>query len=285
LSRLRHGLPLYTELNIAVARCRPKFGIDLVYGQQLLQSELFAAAAGASVASMPTADILRVLAEREEVRTARDWTRSQQLRDELRLAGVSVSDSDKSWSTLDGRGGRFPGHGGGGLSPNARPQGASAALPSRDTGTGGAAASAHARAVGGGGGGGGGAAHLMVTVPPPHCGIAVCAAGASTASATAAASLADAPIAPTAPTAPTVAGVAAAGAAACPAAAGVATGAGTGAAAAAAPTPPRPLVLEVGFGKGDSLLAMAHAAPHKDFVGVEVRKEKTGPVLPAGAQV
>ena len=265
-----------------VARCRPKFGIDLVYGQQLLQSELFAAAAGASVASMPTADILRVLAEREEVRTARDWTRSQQLRDELRLAGVSVSDSDKSWSTLDGRGGRFPGHGSGGLSPSA-PQGASAALPSRDTGTG-AAASARARAVGGGGGGGG-AAHLMVTVPPPRCGIAVHAAGASTASATAAASLADAPIAPTAPTATTVAGVAAAGAAACPAAAGVATGAATGAAAAAARPPPRPLVLEVGFGKGDSLLAMAHAAPHKDFVGVEVRKEKTGPVLPAGAQV
>ena len=40
-----------------------------------------------------------------------------------------------------------------------------------------------------------------------------------------------------------------------------------------------PLVLEIGFGMGDSLLAMAQAAPELDFIGVEVHPPGVGNLL------
>ena len=40
-----------------------------------------------------------------------------------------------------------------------------------------------------------------------------------------------------------------------------------------------PLVLEVGFGMGDSLLAMAKAEPDKDFIGIEVHSPGVGRLI------
>ena len=40
-----------------------------------------------------------------------------------------------------------------------------------------------------------------------------------------------------------------------------------------------PIVLEVGFGMGDSLLAMAQAEPHKNFIGVEVHPPGVGRLI------
>lgn len=40
-----------------------------------------------------------------------------------------------------------------------------------------------------------------------------------------------------------------------------------------------PLVLEIGFGMGDSLLAMARSHPEKDFIGIEVHKPGVGRLL------
>jgi tRNA (guanine-N7-)-methyltransferase len=40
-----------------------------------------------------------------------------------------------------------------------------------------------------------------------------------------------------------------------------------------------PLVLEIGFGMGDSLLAMARNNPEKDFIGIEVHKPGVGRLL------
>ena len=40
-----------------------------------------------------------------------------------------------------------------------------------------------------------------------------------------------------------------------------------------------PLVLEVGFGMGDSLLAMAEAEPEKDFIGIEVHPPGIGRLM------
>ena len=40
-----------------------------------------------------------------------------------------------------------------------------------------------------------------------------------------------------------------------------------------------PLVLEVGFGMGDSLLVMAQAEPEKDFIGIEVHPPGVGRLL------
>ncbi|MBL6735345.1 MAG: tRNA (guanosine(46)-N7)-methyltransferase TrmB [Shewanellaceae bacterium] len=37
-----------------------------------------------------------------------------------------------------------------------------------------------------------------------------------------------------------------------------------------------PVVLEIGFGMGDSLVAMAQAAPEKDFIGIEVHQPGVG---------
>lgn len=45
------------------------------------------------------------------------------------------------------------------------------------------------------------------------------------------------------------------------------------------PVPEQPLVLEVGFGMGDSLLAMALAYPHYNFIGVEVHRPGVGHLL------
>lgn len=40
-----------------------------------------------------------------------------------------------------------------------------------------------------------------------------------------------------------------------------------------------PLVLEIGFGMGDSLLAMARAEPDKDFIGIEVHPPGVGRLI------
>ncbi|MGJ8688617.1 MAG: tRNA (guanosine(46)-N7)-methyltransferase TrmB [Gammaproteobacteria bacterium] len=40
-----------------------------------------------------------------------------------------------------------------------------------------------------------------------------------------------------------------------------------------------PLVMEIGFGMGDSLLQMARANPEKDFIGIEVHKPGVGRLL------
>lgn len=40
-----------------------------------------------------------------------------------------------------------------------------------------------------------------------------------------------------------------------------------------------PVVLEIGFGMGDSLLAMAQAAPEKDFIGIEVHLPGVGRLM------
>ncbi len=42
---------------------------------------------------------------------------------------------------------------------------------------------------------------------------------------------------------------------------------------------PAPLVVEIGFGMGDSLLEMAIAAPEKNFLGIEVHKPGVGKLL------
>lgn len=40
-----------------------------------------------------------------------------------------------------------------------------------------------------------------------------------------------------------------------------------------------PLVIEVGFGMGDSLLSMAHQEPEKDFIGIEVHPPGVGRLI------
>lgn len=45
-----------------------------------------------------------------------------------------------------------------------------------------------------------------------------------------------------------------------------------------------PVVLEIGFGMGDSLLAMAAAEPEKDFVGLEVHPPGVGSLLNRAAE-
>jgi len=45
-----------------------------------------------------------------------------------------------------------------------------------------------------------------------------------------------------------------------------------------------PLVLEVGFGMGDSLLAMAQAEPEKDFIGIEVHPPSVGRLMNAAGE-
>ena len=40
-----------------------------------------------------------------------------------------------------------------------------------------------------------------------------------------------------------------------------------------------PLTLEIGFGNGDALLAMAQAVPHEDFIGIEVHRPGVGHLL------
>lgn len=40
-----------------------------------------------------------------------------------------------------------------------------------------------------------------------------------------------------------------------------------------------PLVLEIGFGMGQSLVAMAHAEPEKNFIGIEVHRPGVGKLL------
>ncbi len=44
-----------------------------------------------------------------------------------------------------------------------------------------------------------------------------------------------------------------------------------------------PLVLEIGFGMGDSLLAMAEAEPDKDFIGIEVHPPGVGRLINSAA--
>jgi len=49
--------------------------------------------------------------------------------------------------------------------------------------------------------------------------------------------------------------------------------------------PSAPCVLEIGFGMGDSLLAMAQAQPDNNFIGIEVHKPGVGRVLAQAAQL
>ncbi len=42
---------------------------------------------------------------------------------------------------------------------------------------------------------------------------------------------------------------------------------------------PRPLIVEIGFGMGDSLAAMAQAMPERDFLGVEVHRPGVGKLM------
>lgn len=59
-------------------------------------------------------DIISKISQREHARTAKDWDKADQIRDELRKAGVELLDKHHSWATSDGREGHFPGHGPGG---------------------------------------------------------------------------------------------------------------------------------------------------------------------------
>jgi tRNA (guanine-N7-)-methyltransferase len=45
-----------------------------------------------------------------------------------------------------------------------------------------------------------------------------------------------------------------------------------------------PAILEIGFGMGDSLVAMAKAAPEHDFIGIEVHKPGVGRLLNLSAE-
>jgi tRNA (guanine-N7-)-methyltransferase len=45
-----------------------------------------------------------------------------------------------------------------------------------------------------------------------------------------------------------------------------------------------PTILEIGFGMGDSLVAMAKAAPEHDFIGIEVHKPGVGRLLNLSAE-
>jgi tRNA (guanine-N7-)-methyltransferase len=45
-----------------------------------------------------------------------------------------------------------------------------------------------------------------------------------------------------------------------------------------------PLVLEIGFGMGDSLADMAQASPERDFIGIEVHRPGVGRLLNAAAE-
>lgn len=42
---------------------------------------------------------------------------------------------------------------------------------------------------------------------------------------------------------------------------------------------PAPLILEIGYGMGSSLIEMAQAAPHQDFIGIEVHRPGVGALL------
>ena len=44
-------------------------------------------------------------------------------------------------------------------------------------------------------------------------------------------------------------------------------------------TPRRPITLEIGFGDGESLAAMAAAAPERNFIGLEVHRPGVGHLL------
>lgn len=55
--------------------------------------------------ALPTEVLFAKLKERESSRMARDYARSDEMRDELRRAGVQIDDRLKTWSTTDGRSG------------------------------------------------------------------------------------------------------------------------------------------------------------------------------------
>lgn len=58
-----------------------------------------------------------------------------------------------------------------------------------------------------------------------------------------------------------------------------ATATATGTARASTPSHERPITLEIGFGNGESLAAMAAAAPERDFIGLEVHRPGVGHLL------
>jgi len=65
--------------------------------------------AGAGECSLSDAEIQEYIREREEARSAKDWTRSDQLRDTMRQMGVELIDRDSIWRTSSGRSGTYGG--------------------------------------------------------------------------------------------------------------------------------------------------------------------------------
>jgi len=65
--------------------------------------------AGAGECSLSDAEIQEYIREREDARSAKDWTRSDQLRDTMRQMGVELNDKDSIWRTSSGRSGTYGG--------------------------------------------------------------------------------------------------------------------------------------------------------------------------------
>ncbi len=57
---------------------------------------------------LPTDQIMARLAQREQVRTSKNYRLSDQMRDELREAGVHIEDRLRTWTHTDGRTGALP---------------------------------------------------------------------------------------------------------------------------------------------------------------------------------
>ena len=67
------------------------------------------AAAALPPGAMPTETLFAKIAEREQARQARDYPKSDSMRDELRRAGVNIDDKTRVWTASDGRHGTISG--------------------------------------------------------------------------------------------------------------------------------------------------------------------------------
>jgi len=65
--------------------------------------------AGASECSLSDAEIQEYILEREDARSAKDWARSDNLRETMRQLGVELIDKDSLWRTSSGRCGTYDG--------------------------------------------------------------------------------------------------------------------------------------------------------------------------------